>query len=67
MLALAEDREVGEEDCTVLLSMFDGINLPDYYYYSSSYTIAISAIGPAPQAVTKNSEVEQNTGKLQHI
>ena len=24
-------------------------------------------IGPAPQAVTKNSEVEQNTGKLRHV
>ena len=37
------------------------------YYYISRYAIAISAIGTAPQAVTKNSEVEQNTGKLRHV
>ena len=29
------------------------------YDYISSYAIAKSAIGPAPQADTKNSEVEQ--------
>ena len=34
-----------------------------YCYYISKYAIAISAIGPASQAVTKNSKVEQNTVK----
>ena len=39
-----------------------GLQGPDYYYYISCYAIAISAIGPAPQAVTKKSEVEQKRG-----
>ena len=36
-------------------------------YCISWYAIAKSAIGPAPQAVTENSEVEENTSCLQHV
>ena len=34
---------------------------------SSLYAIAKSSIGPAPQPVTKNRELEQNTGCLWHV
>ena len=47
-----------------------------HYYNSGPYGLALSlhfmichsnkCHSPAPQAVTKNSEVERNTGKLRH-
>ena len=38
------------------------------YCYTSSYAIAKSAIGPAPQAVIKNSEVElYRVNRIQEI
>ena len=37
------------------------------YYVSLYATLAKSGIGPTPQPVTKNSEVEQNTGCLRHV
>ena len=37
-----------------------------YSSYVSGSVVAKSAIGPAPQAVTKNSEVEENMGCFRH-
>ena len=65
--AMKQAKQLGSSRIKHIMHHVSKLSLLLNYHYFKCYAIAKSAMGPAPQAVTKKSDLEQNTGCLWHV